>query len=181
MEISETRNLLQRLKTYKQSFTLNASVLTEWQNVVEEFSYNDINSKLSEWLKSNSNNYEYPSPYELTRGLSTIAEKELNPHVLCPICGKIISLTTFDNHFDRCSSTEYLIRMNIKHFNRTFTMKDFNKLSDIQFWTKYWEFCYLLDEKLSNSNEKRCLANAVLTHKGGKPITTAAAIVEAMQ
>lgn len=109
----ETKKLLNTIKGYYNSlFYIDEYVLTAWSEEFKNYDLEDCIEHLKKYLK------EYPDippkPHTFKRGLLTPEEKktlrEHNCSVNCNLCHKLMTLEEYDNHYDRCLSTKYLIK-----------------------------------------------------------------------
>ena len=170
MDRLETQKLLNKITIFRQSFLIQKNTVDEWFKVLEPYEYKDVDKKLDDYFRETNNFGQYPDPYFLTKSLSMISEKEKyrNATVRCQICGDIVSHSEYDNHFSKCSSSEYVCDMSRRFFGKELNRQELKKLPNEKFENAYWNFCEKLNEKMEAGLEKRILENALLQHKGIK-------------
>lgn len=147
MTREENAKIVDKLKVYRQNFTITDLVYQEWFKVLGPYEYYDVNEKLDKYLKDLDNEGKIPNPYYLIKYLKTKQEKQsvCSFRVQCPNCGCYVSIEDLDGkHYNRCLSTRYIITMRKKHFNKTTDIEELNALSDSVFWDKYYEFVDML-------------------------------------
>ena len=113
MNKTETKKLLNTIKGYYNSlFYIDEYVLNAWSDDYKNYDLEDGIEHLKTYLK------EYPDippkPHTFKRGLLTPEEKrkikERDYSVNCNLCNKLMQLDQYDNHYDKCLSTKYLIK-----------------------------------------------------------------------
>lgn len=168
MNKEETMKLLEKIKTFRQSFLVKKDTVDNWLNVLKDYDYKDVDQKLDEYFRESKNFGQYPDPYYLTKYLIKTDEKFSMSNIMikCPLCFKTISQTKYDDHYDRCSSVDYVIRMYKKYYHRKLNRVELESLSDEKFDEMYWKFCESLYKTIPEGLQKKCLENAILSHKG---------------
>lgn len=171
MERKQVDKLLNKIIAFRQSFNITDNLFSEWCKILEPYSYEDVDKKLDEYFKDGDNFGRYPDAYYLTRYLKTEEEKSNTQEIKarCSICGKEMPYNDLEEHFDRCSSVDYVCTMSEKYMNKKLDKEKLFALSKSEFDKKYWEFCLILYDKMPDGLLKHCLENALLTHKGQKP------------
>lgn len=172
MSRKEVSDLLEKIQAYRQSFLITNAVINEWNRVLEPYDYDDVNKKLDEYFKNGDNFGKYPDVYYLIKYLKSHDEKIKTNGigVRCQICDRIVNIDNYNEHYDRCSSTEYLCNMSEKYFNRKLNKEKLLGANREEFEKYYWEFCKKLYEKIDdNELIKHSLKNAILTHDGFEP------------
>ena len=127
--------------------------------------------KLDEFFKNGENFGKYPDVYYLIKFLKKKEEKLKSgvEYLRCRFCGKIIELEEYNQHYDRCSSVEYLIAMSKKYFDKNLNREKLLSCSIAEFEKYYWEFCDKLYEVMEDGLQKHVLKNVILTHSGYAP------------
>ncbi len=172
MSRKEVSDLLEKIQAYRQSFLITNAVINEWNRVLEPYDYDDVNKKLDEYFKNGDNFGKYPDVYYLTKYLKSHDEKIKADGIVirCQICGQVVNVDNYNEHYDRCSSTEYLCNMSEKYFNKKLNKEKLAKANKSEFDKYYWDFCNKLYDHIDkNDILKRSLKNSILTHKGLEP------------
>ena len=162
MDRIETQKIINKIKTFRQSFLVERDTVDNWVNVLKDYDYKDVDEKLDEYFRESKNFGQYPDPYYLTKYLVKSNEKfsMSNITIKCSLCGKTVLQAKYQEHYDRCSSVDYVIRMNKRFYHRSLNRYALEKLP------MYWRFCYNLYEIIPEGLEKRCLENAIRSYKG---------------
>lgn len=168
MEKVETQKIINKITTFRQTFLIKKDTIDEWHKVLKDYDYKDVDEKLDEYFRESKNFGQYPDPYYLTKYLVKSKEKFSmnNITIKCSLCGEIVLQQEYEAHFDRCSSVDYVIRMYRKHYHRILNREDLKKLPDDKFEEMYWKFCESLYKIIPDGLERRCLENAIRSHKG---------------
>lgn len=168
MEKIETVKIIDKIKTFRQSFLKEKDTIDNWHNVLKDYDYKDVDNKLDEYFRESKNFGQFPDPYYLTKFLVKTNEKFSvdNIMVKCTLCGKPISQEKQEEHYDRCSSIDYVCRMYEKHFDKKLNVDELWELPKEKFESMYWRFCNNLYNKLPDGLDKKCLENAIRSHKG---------------
>lgn len=179
MTVEETTKIVDKVKAFRQSFSIYPNLYREWHNVLQNYEYEDVDKKLDEYLKDGDNFGKYPDAYYLVKYLQTIDDKQRvgTNYVSCQFCGKNIELALFDEHYDRCSSVDYVCRMSEKHFNKKLSAEKLREMDKKEFEKNYWNFCDKLYDILPDDIHKHTLKNAILTHHGYEPELTVSEIL----
>lgn len=135
-----------------------AEILETWHSIFKDYDYNDVFKKVNCLLEEDRFQYQAPTPQFVVRDLRKIAEKKkLNSYkVFCQICNRLHN--SYDEqvqHFDRCSSVDYIFRQ-YKRFNKVCskTKKDLFEMSDSKFKEYYELILKWVQEKSTNLEEK---------------------------
>lgn len=171
MTRDEAIKIVDKVKVYRQTFNATVPVYQEWFKVLEPYDYEDVDRKLDDYFRNGDNFGKYPDAYYLTKYLKKHDEKLQQGHmyVRCQVCGKTIDYASYDEHFNRCSSVDYLDRMASKHYGKKVDKEKLMKMSQQDFDTYYWKICESIKGKSDSVNLEHALENAILTHKGEKP------------
>lgn len=170
MKKTEVGKILNKIKAFRQSFDINNNLIDEWTKILEPYSYQDVEKKLDEYFKESSNFGQYPDAYYLTKYLKTEDEKARVGEIVvrCQICKQRVPYIEYDQHFDRCSSIEF-IKNNEEYLKREFNTEKMWELSKTEFEKLYWKFCEELFKVIPDGVQKHSLENAILTHNGYEP------------
>ena len=69
MSRKEVSDLLEKIQAYRQSFLITNAVINEWNRVLEQYDYEDVDKKLDDFFKNGDNFGRYPDVYYLTKYL----------------------------------------------------------------------------------------------------------------
>lgn len=171
MEKRDITRIMSKIKAFRQSFLVTDNIFNEWSKILESYRYEDVDKKLDEYFNSGSNFGQYPDAYYLIKYLKTEEELSKTQEIVvkCSLCGKEILYNDLQEHYDRCSSFDYVYRESKKYLHKTF---DKNKLWEMDkevFEKLYWKVCEELSKIMSNCLQKHCLENAIRTHQGLDP------------
>ena len=171
MERTEVSKILNKIKAFRQSFEISNSLVLEWTKILEPYRYEDVDKKLDEYFKESSNFGQYPDAYYLTKYLKTEEELSKTQTVMarCSLCGKEMPYNDLEEHFDRCSSIDYVYRESRKHLHKTFDKQKLWEMDNQTFDRFYWKVCDELFKVMPRSLQRHCLENAILTHQGKEP------------
>lgn len=183
MVVDETQKIINTIKTFRPFFQNGNSkkeeieFLKNWQKVFEPYTFDDINKNLNNWFKTSSHFGRTPDPYELVQGLLTETEKNQlkskNQIVIkCPICNVSIGLVSFNKHFTRCSSLDYIVNNRRKYFNKNTSYQELERLkrcSDSEFNKIYILFLNQIKKYNKSSDELKCI-NKILSFDENKRI-----------
>lgn len=171
MTRAETKQIVDKIQVYRQSFLITNNVYQEWFRVLESYDYEDVDKKLDDFFQNGDNFGRYPDVYYLTKYLKKHDDKLKNgiTYVRCQNCQQIIEFDKYGEHFDRCSSIEYLAKMSIRIYDRKLNKNKLFGLNNDEFEQKYWKFCEQIISCLEDGQEKYNLRNSILIHNGSKP------------
>ncbi len=116
MKLSETNSLVEKIKIHRPMFGGQfdkagmEKLKLEWFRILEPYDYEDVDNKLEEYLRNTDNFGRFPDAYYLIKYLVKSKDKlkENDFYTICSLCGKKIKNSQFNNHFNRCSSIEYI-------------------------------------------------------------------------
>ena len=171
MSRKEVTDLLEKIQAYRQSFLITNVLINEWCRILEPYDYLDVDKKLDEYFQNGDNFGRYPDVYYLTKYLKKHDEKlkiGIN-YARCQICGDLIDIQEYDNHFEKCNSVDYLCRMSKKYYNKNLNRQKMMSSDKKEFEKYYWNFCEKLVDEMDNNFQKHLLENSILTHYGHDP------------
>lgn len=157
MTKEESTRIVDRIKVYRQNFTITDLVYREWFKVLNAYDYAEVDEKLDKYFKDLDNEGKIPNPHYLVKYLRTQNEKQNigSFKVECPNCGLYVDLEDLDGkHYDRCLSTRYIVAMRKKYFNKETDIEELNYLSDKIFWDKYYDFISILSKMEVQEKDK---------------------------
>lgn len=103
MNKSDVLDILNKIKTNYQDFLIKEDTLNNWYEVLKDYSYLEIDGKLNDYLKADSD--KPPRLNHLTSGIQTIAQKTNslnNDFVWCNLCQKKMRFRYYESHYSRC-------------------------------------------------------------------------------
>ena len=88
MDRMETQKIINKIKTFRQSFLVEKDTVDNWVNVLKDYDYKDVDEKLDEYFRESKNFGQYPDPYYLTKYLVKRNEKYSmnNINIKCRLC-----------------------------------------------------------------------------------------------
>lgn len=112
MTKSEVAKFMSKIRgCYPNQFFLEDDVINEWTNRLEPYDKEDVERKFEEHLKGEMKE-KPPMVHYLTNYIKTHEEKykyDGEYKVSCNLCGKWMTMSQYDSHYDRCLSIEYLL------------------------------------------------------------------------
>lgn len=143
MNEDEVYKLLERVRVYYQHLSRSDDLLDEWYKILKDYSANEVENTLNEYLSIEKNRSRIPMPQDLTQGLLTIQQKKKkfnsNYSVRCNLCGKEMPLAHYNSHYDKCLSIMYLISV-FKQQGENVDYKTFATLDDKKFNAIYEKY-----------------------------------------
>lgn len=156
MTLKETREFMERIKTYYPNFMIDDFTVKEWNSQLKDYSYQDISEKFNEHLKSEEYGNYVPRINFLTKFLKKESEKGKNNvdkiKTNCQLCGKELYLNEYEDHFHKCSSIEYIIRQYKKYTDKDINREKLENANDEQFENIYNQ---ILDIVYNNTNDEQ--------------------------
>ena len=159
MKKNETMEILKRIKSNYQDFTVDEYKKNEWYKELKDYDFEDVMRKVEEHMRSEEYGKFPPKLYFLTKYLQTTVQKNTRTNYLlqCRICGEYVPEQIYDEHYQRCIDTDFMIRMKEK-YSKTKTSKEirdkFMNLSQNEFESYYLEFLDKLYKIASNEDKK---------------------------
>ena len=126
MNKTETKKLTNLIKGYYNSeFFIDDYVLQAWFDTLEPYDYEDAEEHIKEYLKENPD--IAPKPHTFIKGMLTKEQKQARKNsdylVNCNLCGKLMSLQEYDDHYSRCLDIQYLVSV-AKQKGEEYTRED---------------------------------------------------------
>ena len=168
MERTESKKIVDKIKTFRQSFLATNDIYEGWHEVLKDYRYQDVDKKLDEYFRDATNFGQYPDAYYLTKYLKTEEELSKTQEIKgrCSLCNKEMPYNELEEHYDRCSSIDYVYRESRKHLHKTFDKDKMWAMDNQTFDKLYWKVCDELFKVMPNCLQRKCLENAILTHQG---------------
>lgn len=173
MTREESTKIVDKVKVYRQNFTITDLVYQEWFKVLNAYDYDEVDEKLDKYLMDMDNDGKYPNPHYLVKYLRTKFEKQ-NVGIVkieCPLCGCCVDIEDLDGkHYDRCLSARYIVTMRKKHFDKDTDIEELNNLPETIFWDKYYAFIKMLSEMNIQEKELEKILESKEINKATKQI-----------
>lgn len=117
MTYSDTKTLLNKIKSNYQNFYMNEFVVNEWHEELKDYSYEDVLKALDKHFRSEIYGEAIPKAYNLTRHLLKEDEKGRQGiyYVKCQNCGAELQFTDYTTHIDKCNKIQYLKYQALKY------------------------------------------------------------------
>ena len=172
MELKDVKIILNRIKVNYPTFVNDDYTRSEWYNELKDYSLNDVMEKLEQHFRSEQYGNSIPKVYFLTKYLTKEKEKDIKENIkyICNLCGKPVSLELSDEHYDRCSSIDYLIKVSNKYFNKQLNREKLEQASDDAFDNYYWNVCNKLVDVIDKDTPSyKSLINKIKAHNEEEP------------
>lgn len=171
MTREESKQIVDKIQIYRQSFLITENVYREWYRILEPYDYYDVEKKLDDYFRDSDNFGKYPDAYYLTRFLKTSEEKKVfnEPHALCQICGRAILFKDYEKHYEKCSSADYIVSMCERYLDKKISKEKLMATDDETFKKYYYSTCYAIYNKMPDGFPKHLLGNVLLTYEGKEP------------
>ena len=142
--------------------------IDEWEDKLKNYENEEVKNNLSEFLKDNES--KIPTPFDLTRELKTIEQKNRKgrTYIYCEVCHMPLEIyidherhkvdrKDADKHMDRCRSVRHLKLMYTKYLGREIPIdeeKNLKKMSEDKFDEVYYLILKKAYEKMPDNMEK---------------------------
>ena len=161
MTIKETKDFLERIKTYYQSFMIDDYIIKEWHSQLKDYSSQDINGKFNEHLKSEEFSNYVPKIAFLTKYLTKENEKGNNNKekikTNCQLCGEEVTLAEYEDHYHKCSSICYIITQYKKYTGKEINREKLENATQEQFDNIYDQVLKLVYGNTNDEQQKHCI------------------------
>lgn len=131
MQKTEVITFMKKIKAYYQTFSMEDYIVSEWQDRLKPYDLEDVYAKLDQHLSGELKD-QIPKLHYITKFLKT-SEEKLKPSidylVDCNLCHRTMRLSEYDNHYSKCSSINYLLRM-LKKANKEVAYEELEDLYD---------------------------------------------------
>ena len=167
----EVKQILDKIKAFRQFFEITNNLMDEWIKILTPYRYEDVNKRLDEYFRDTSTFGQYPDAYYLTKYLKTEEELSKTQEVIarCPICNEQLPYNDLDEHYDRCSSIDYVIVQSEKYLNRSFGKEKLWAMDKSTFDKFYIKVCEEIFKVMPEGWQKHILENVILTYYGKDP------------
>lgn len=110
MTIQETKDFMDRVKSYYTAFIVDEFTSREWHSQLKDYEASDINERFNQHLKSETYGEYIPKINYLIKGLRKIGEPGVDKskiYVRCNKCSHIYSLAEKEEHDQLCCDIDY--------------------------------------------------------------------------
>lgn len=154
MEKKDVQTIMKRIQNNYNEFVVDDYAVSEWLKELKDYDFDDVMNKVEEHFRSEKFGNRPPKVYLLTKYLVKTKDKTKKHgiKITCHLCHKKILLNNFSNHFNRCSSVDYLNRKNIEYFNKPINKDKYMNMDRIEFEKVYDKFCEYI---LKHSNDPK--------------------------
>lgn len=115
MSEEEVYELLEKVRIYYQNMAKTDAVNDEWYRILKKYNRDDVYSNLEKYLSIERNRNRIPMPQDLAKGLLTIEQQKTkskdNFKIDCQLCHRFMTLEEYNNHYSKCSSVTYLLKI----------------------------------------------------------------------
>ena len=133
MSVKEIRELFERIKRHYNMFTFDDEKVKEWYRFLKDYSSEDVNRRLDEYLKC-----EYDQPPLCMSLIKNIEKQNIGKTswvTECDICKQRITIydddfEEYEKHHRRCSKIDFIDRMNKKYKLQGETIVKYYQMSD---------------------------------------------------
>lgn len=160
MTIEETSALADKIKMYRPYFGGHLdkkgykSLVREWNRVLEEYDFQDIDRQLDEFLSNGDNMDKLPDVYQLRKYCVKSRDKTENKVFLqCTHCGKWKRQENWEHHMNRCRSVMYLRILYTRYFQKEIDIEPLYKMSQEEFDEKYYTSMKLAYPLMQNDKD----------------------------
>lgn len=135
MNKREIAQLFNRIKNHYVTFTTGDDKIEEWYRFLKDYSSEDVNKRLDEYLS-----YEYENPplcMSLTKGISRLENEHTNNSWItcCDICKEKIKIygndmEEYENHRRKCSKIDFIDRMCKRYKGKGIAMAKYYEMKE---------------------------------------------------
>lgn len=163
MELKDVKIILNRVKVNYPTFVNDGYTQSEWYKELKDYSLEDVMQKLEQHFRSEQYGNSIPKVYFLTKYLTKEKEKNIveNLSYKCPFCEKYIPMEFYEQHYDKCSSIDYLMRASKKYFDKPLNRQKLEDADENTFEKYYWD----ISNKLLNIIDKKSPSYKSLLNK----------------
>lgn len=141
MTKDQTKNLLRRIKSHYQEFSIDDFKVNDWHKELKDYDYEEVTERFELHLNSEDYGQAIPKLWFLKKGLRTFDEKKeskiyKNP-VICQICGRPVDLRIYESHYNKCSAINYMQREIKRIYGKDVPREQLENMSEDQFRNKY--------------------------------------------
>lgn len=132
MTKQECKNFMERVgKYYPNKFFVDAVKINSWYEVLQNYSFEDLNNKLEKHMQSEEHKDKVPSLEFLIKFLTPTNVKIEDYAIECRKCHKTFNgRKEYNAHYMRCIQIHTMVRDLNKYYKMNLTVDSFNDLSD---------------------------------------------------
>ena len=157
MNREEVVDLFEFLEINYPNFSYSSKTIDTWLSELQMFDVDDVKRNLKELMAEDLYSKTPPLLSRIIRGLTPKNEKiDFTKTVyFCSRCNRgFNSKEECDEHFDRCSSIDYVIRETRKWFKKELTRKELFAMADEEFNERYRKLLLFVQEHTTDASEK---------------------------
>lgn len=142
MKTDEIIKLFDRIKMHYTMFTYNDEKVKEWHRFLKDYSSEDINKRLDEYLS-----YEYenaPLCMSLIKGIEKIKKSDEDDSWVteCDICKEKIriygnDMSEFDKHYRKCQKIDFIDRIVFRYKGQHIASVKYYQMNDEELEENY--------------------------------------------
>ena len=157
MNREEVVDLFEFLEINYPSFSYSSKTIDTWVSELQMFDVDDVKRNLKELMAEDLYSKTPPLLSRIIRGLTPKKEKiDFTKNIyFCSRCNRgFNSKEECDEHFNRCSSVDYVIRETRKWFKKELTRKELFAMSDEEFQERYCKLLHWIQNHTHNESDK---------------------------
>lgn len=142
MKNEEIVKLFNRIKNHYNTFTTGDDKVQEWHRFLKDYSSEDVNNKLDEYLQCEHD--QPPLCMSLIRGINKIKKSDSTDIWLtrCDLCKKEFTIynndmTEFDKHYRRCQKIDFIDLMSMRYKQEHIEKVIYYEMSDEELEKRY--------------------------------------------
>lgn len=158
MSENETIEIIKFISENYKYFEPTDGLIKSWQEELSQYDYEQVKTSLKGYMSEDRFQNQPPTIYMLVKNLPKVKDKIdfTKDTIYCDICRKAFNdRDELNKHFDRCSSTRYVIRQTKKWFNRDIDKKFLWSLNDEEFNERYDKLLRYIMEHTTDENERK--------------------------
>lgn len=151
MTKSEVINFMKKIKAYYDYFTIEDYKIGEWYDKLKKYDLEDVYRKFDQHLVGELKDSP-PKLHYITKYLLTPEEKaqDRSDYIVdCNLCNQTMKLSKYNEHYDKCSSINYLLII-FKKKNLEIKREELEKLDNNKFNNIYEKYKNGADENDKN-------------------------------
>lgn len=155
----EVIDLLEFISLNYQNFKFDERLVDNWFNDLQQYDLRDVKENLKSFMADEKYQHEPPKLSLLTRGLIKKHEKVdwTKVETFCQRCHKPLSISEYEDHIDRCSSIDYVIRETKKWFSKELTRKELFAMPEQEFNERYNKLLHYIHDHTQDESEKKII------------------------